>query len=389
MSLCGCGTDISPKAKFCGICGRAVNGSRSETGTLPGKFHRACFVLLIVWTGLISGLAIPIFLTVATPNRHTSAVLERVVVTGIGRLALLWAAGSVVFALLAIATRPNPSVSWPIATKWLSAVLAFVVFCWSYSISHESVNPPIQPDRNPSEPEITASASESGDARRFDAWRVVRSISPMDSSSTVRLALDSDNQIRAWLGEKQPTLIIQCRERQSAVYVVTGTSASVESGRSNHTVRIRLDSSSPRTQYWVESTDNTALFAPNPIYFARQLSKARTLTFEFTPFNASPAVAVFDLNDLSSHLGSVAEACSWDAVDKAEGRTQAARAALRASIAPHVHLCQRESFAGKWCWTDPKDPLYYDEMTAFASKEEALSSAVDAAQRGYAFSSLP
>jgi Type VI secretion system VasI, EvfG, VC_A0118 len=115
------------------------------------------------------------------------------------------------------------------------------------------------------------------------------------------------------------------------VYVVTGMAATVEEGfdggpSAQHKVGLRLDNNPARYESWNESTDHEALFADNEAYLmrsdvvypagavvmlAKELARAKALTFQFTPFDGSPQVAQFDLRGLDTHLGKVAEACGW------------------------------------------------------------------------------
>ena len=93
----------------------------------------------------------------------------------------------------------------------------------------------------------------------------------------------------------------------------TGTAASVEEDE-GHTVRVRLDDETPIAQTWSESTDHNSLFfEEDAIVLVKQLVKAKKLAFQFTPFNASPAVAHFSLRDLENHISELAAACGWSA----------------------------------------------------------------------------
>ncbi len=171
-------------------------------------------------------------------------------------------------------------------------------------------------------------------ASQIDKWRVTEEKSPMDDSQTVVLTLDSVDQMQGPLGSVRPSLVVRCKEKETAVYVVTGMAANVETdidgGPTDYrTVRIRLDDG-PAESYrsWKESTDHKALFASETVdggidsspstwqhhpvsEFAKKLAGASTLTFQFTPFDGSPQVARFDLRGLDVHLHKVAEACGW------------------------------------------------------------------------------
>lgn len=46
-------------------------------------------------------------------------------------------------------------------------------------------------------------------------WQVSEETSPMDSSKTVTLLLDSGGEIQGWLKSKRPTLVIRCKEKQT------------------------------------------------------------------------------------------------------------------------------------------------------------------------------
>jgi type VI secretion system protein VasI len=163
----------------------------------------------------------------------------------------------------------------------------------------------------------TAAVNSSSTQTSRDRWNVSDDHSPMDDSKTVVLSLDSDDKIDGPLGPKQPTLIIRCQEGKTEVYAHTGMAASVEEDFEGgpiytHTVKIRLDQGDAVTEHWGESTAHDALFSESDgIEFAKQLAGAQTLIFQFTPFDANPAVAHFDVQGLDAHLTKVADACGW------------------------------------------------------------------------------
>jgi hypothetical protein len=137
--------------------------------------------------------------------------------------------------------------------------------------------------------------------------------SEMDGSPTVAYEIEAENQIKIWLREVRPSLVVRCKERKTAVYLVTQTAASVERGADldEHTVRVRLDEEAAVAQTWSASTDSKALFATQPIQLVRRIAKARTLRIGFTPFNASPVIVTFDVHGFEQRLPSIAKACGW------------------------------------------------------------------------------
>jgi len=142
-------------------------------------------------------------------------------------------------------------------------------------------------------------------------WQIKEDSSPMDGSKRVVISREAENEIAGWLQSKRPSLIVRCQEGKTEAYIATGMAASVEYDTDRHTVRLRFDNGRPTTQHWDESTDHEGLFAANAIQFARGLVGSKTLTFQFTPFDASPAVARFNLEGLAPYLQKAASACGW------------------------------------------------------------------------------
>jgi hypothetical protein len=241
---------------------------------------------------------------------------------GFALLAGLWFIGTVVLLLLAVATKPKNSVPWPHPTQVATASLAILAFFWPVvnatksPSSHKAIASSISPNSGGG-----ASAAGGG------AWRVNVERSAMDGSKTVTVFREAENDIQGWLEAKKPTLLVRCKEGETDVYVATGMATSVEYGTDTHTVRLRFDDGVPITQQWNESTGNDALFAPNALQLAKRMVRTKTLAFEFTPFNANPAVARFDVEGLRPHLDTVANACGWQITEGT--KREAAREAPR------------------------------------------------------------
>lgn len=136
--------------------------------------------------------------------------------------------------------------------------------------------------------------------------------SQMDGSVGYHAEREADAPIEAWLARPTPRLAIRCRENKTDVYVHTQTAAQPELGLYDRArVRLRFDDGTPQRQVWTESTDDAALFAPNPIALARRIANAKSLRFEFTPFNAPPAIVTFSLDGAETRILRVADACGW------------------------------------------------------------------------------
>ena len=107
----------------------------------------------------------------------------------------------------------------------------------------------------------------------------------------------------------RPLLVVRCVDGRIDTFVFTDSPAAMEPEDEDHTVRIAIDAESARTERWPDSSAHDALFAPNGAAFAAQLERARTFRFGYTPHNAAPVVATFDVAGLSATLRS-SKACS-------------------------------------------------------------------------------
>lgn len=143
-----------------------------------------------------------------------------------------------------------------------------------------------------------------------DMWMIREGRSSMDDSPQVTLSLIAENEVQGWLQSQFPVLYVRCKEGRIDTFIETGLSTNPELGRyDEYTVRLRFDNGKPIIQRWSESTDNKALFAPNGLSAARMIAKADRMLFEFTPFNARPAIAEFKVAGLASKLDKVTAAC--------------------------------------------------------------------------------
>jgi len=195
---------------------------------------------------------------------------------------------------------------------WLVTIFFGLVFVgWCSSLLTPRSSPPSQQQAVASSPATTSSPA-TGVPPPGGKWTEARQASQMDDTQGVTFHLEAENSVEGWLKRGKPSLIVRCREKRTDVYMVTGMPASVESGDlDGHTVRVRFDDMPAQQQRWSESTDKEALFATSAVQMARNLAKANLLRVEFTPFNASPAIATFDVGGFDQHIGQLAAACGW------------------------------------------------------------------------------
>ena len=170
-----------------------------------------------------------------------------------------------------------------------------------------SVSPGVSEAAEAPEPGLAAQTSAGGKWRGGESER-----SAFDDSPTIIFTLQAEAEFQGWLERHRAALLVRCRENRTEVFINTGTAASVESGNlDRHAVRIRFDQNEAFTQRWSESSNNEALFASSHIPLARQIAQADRMLFQFTPFNANPAVIEFDVRGFDRHIELVAETCNW------------------------------------------------------------------------------
>lgn len=126
---------------------------------------------------------------------------------------------------------------------------------------------------------------------------------------SIAFEVASRNETPVWMKTVRPVLVVRCIKGRTDVFVVTDSPAAMESQDEDHTVRISIDGDVGRSERWPDSTEHDALFAPNGIAFAAQLRQARTFRFGYTPHNASPVVAHFDVTGLGDKLAGARAVC--------------------------------------------------------------------------------
>lgn len=123
--------------------------------------------------------------------------------------------------------------------------------------------------------------------------------------------LPAENIVPIWLNRVRPILIVRCMSKRTEAFVFTGSSLRIEAQTEDHTVRFRFDDEQETTMRWPDSAEHDALFAPDAAAFAQRLIHARTLRFGYTPHNAEPVEAHFEVSGLGALIEPVAKECGW------------------------------------------------------------------------------
>ena len=169
----------------------------------------------------------------------------------------------------------------------LAGLLA--AFCFSCARNERTATPPA-----PAEKGVSTANSEP--SVKGGKWQYNARKDEMDDKTQPGVFLQSENQIRGFLGNNdvQPVLGVACRDADLRVAVDVQVPANVEWGGGN-TVRIRFDDDPPRTEKWVSGTSTGMLFSKNPSYFVERLKTSKKFRLEYTQFAAGSEVAIFNV----------------------------------------------------------------------------------------------
>jgi hypothetical protein len=125
----------------------------------------------------------------------------------------------------------------------------------------------------------------------------------------VAFELPAENKVAVWQRQVQLTLVVRCQPNRIDAFVFTQSAAKMEPQDGDHTVRIAFDGEAEKVERWPDSDEHDALFAPDGAAFARRLATAQTMKFGFTPHNASPVSADFNVAGLAGVMEPSAKQC--------------------------------------------------------------------------------
>ena len=155
---------------------------------------------------------------------------------------------------------------------------------------------------------IAGGASATVPARAgWSSARQARWVSNHPRSMAVEV--DAARSVTVWMKQVRPTLVVRCLQKRVDVFVYTDSAARIEPQDENHTVSVALDAGVASSERWPDSAEHDALFAPDGADFARRLAGAQRLRFGFTPHNAQPVVASFDLQGAAEAIVPVLQRC--------------------------------------------------------------------------------
>jgi hypothetical protein len=121
--------------------------------------------------------------------------------------------------------------------------------------------------------------------------------------------LESNQPVAVWMKQVRPTLVVRCIDKRTDVFVYTDSAARIEQQDENHTVRVAFDDETGTHERWPDSVEHDALFAPDGQAMAKRLLAARQMRFTFSPHNAAPVTATFEVAGLRELLAPIAARC--------------------------------------------------------------------------------
>ena len=128
---------------------------------------------------------------------------------------------------------------------------------------------------------------------------------------SVAWEIDAVAPVAIWMRHVRPMLVVRCLAKSTDVFVFTDSAARIEPRDDRHTVRVGFDDEADVVERWPDSADHDALFAPDGMTTARRLAGVRSMRFTFTPHNADPVTARFDVGGFDAIASGMAKTCGW------------------------------------------------------------------------------
>ena len=130
-----------------------------------------------------------------------------------------------------------------------------------------------------------------------------------NSRKSAAFQLEANQPVAVWMKQVRPTLVVRCMDKRTDVFVYTDSAARIEEQDENHTVRVAFDGDEGAHERWPDSVEHDALFAPDGKAMAARIQASHQMRFTFSPHNAAPVTATFEVAGLSELLAPIAKRC--------------------------------------------------------------------------------
>jgi len=136
-------------------------------------------------------------------------------------------------------------------------------------------------------------------------WQLVVDSDPGDESKTIHMMVAALNQLESQKG--RAALVLSCEGGVTDVYVIWRQYL----GTYDLDVTWRVGSDPDVTESWSLSTDNEAIFAPEPAQLIKHMMANEQFLIKTSPFGSSPVTLQFNTGGLEKEIAPLREACSW------------------------------------------------------------------------------
>lgn len=157
--------------------------------------------------------------------------------------------------------------------------------------------------------QLAAGTAMAGDAG--PGWTPNRARWVANAPRSFAFELPSHNRVAIWMREVRPVLVVRCVPETTEVFVFTQSAAMIQAQTEDHTVVFSFDDEPETRELWPDAAEHDALFAPDGAAFAKRLLNAKTMRFGFTPHNAAPVTAHFQVSGLRNLVEPTAKTCRW------------------------------------------------------------------------------
>jgi type VI secretion system protein VasI len=133
-------------------------------------------------------------------------------------------------------------------------------------------------------------------------WNITTEMSPIDDSEIVTLSLQADSVI----GGSTPSLIIQCKGRNTQVIFNLGRFPKIEDG-----VTLRIDKTPAFKLQAVGLNNPVFISLPSPVDLIKKLMTGSSLVFEYTPYGRFPETTTFQIKGLDVAIKPIRNIGRW------------------------------------------------------------------------------
>lgn len=136
-------------------------------------------------------------------------------------------------------------------------------------------------------------------------WQLVVESDPQGGSKTVHMMIAALNRLESQ--KDHAALVLSCDSGTTDVYVIWRQYL----GTYDLDVTWRVGSDPDVSETWSLSTDNEAIFAPEPVRLIKHMMSNELFLIKTSPFGSSPVTLQFNTAGLGKEVAPLREACSW------------------------------------------------------------------------------